>query len=200
METIYLIPSGRAPDSWRDGFTVPGAAQLLLGGTSAASGEHVAHAAPKALPTAGAAASTENTRRPAGPPGCCRADSGGHCSAPRPPPQRRLLRGASPAFLGASQEVDPRDFDASRVTLGVVTCHRAAAWIRGVAPGCWADGVLTGWRESPASAGQQHLPEPPLERSAALSWRSGPLPGSRSMQLTPGQLSHDPGTRLPTRV
>lgn len=137
------------------------------------------------------------TRRPAG---LLQGRLWGHCSTSQPPPQRPLLRGASPAFLGASQEVDPRDFDASRVTLGVVTCHCAEAWIGGVAPGGWADGVSTGRRESPASAGQHHLPEPPLVRSAALSWRNGPLPGSRSMQLTHGQLSHYPGTQLATRV
>ena len=125
--------------------------RLLLGGASAASGEHVARAAPKALPTAGAAASTENMRRPADPPGCCRAGSGGHCCTPRPPPQRPCLRGASQASLGASQQVDHRDFDASRVTLGVVTCHCAAAWIGGAAPWGWGDGVSTGWGESSAS-------------------------------------------------
>lgn len=137
------------------------------------------------------------TRRPAG---LLQGRLWGAQQRPSATPTKTLLRGASPAFLGASQEVDPRDFDASCVTLGVVTCHCAAAWIRGVAPGCRADGVSASWRESPASTGQCHLPKPPLARSAALSWRSGPLPGSRSMQLTHGQLSHDPGTRLPTRV
>lgn len=95
-------------------------------------------------------------RRPADPPGCCRADSGGHCGTPRPPPQRRLLRGASPASLGASQKVDPRAFDASRVTLGVVTCHCDAAWTGGAAPWGWGHGVSTGWGESPASPGYCH--------------------------------------------
>ena len=108
------------------------------------------------------------TRRPSG---LLQGRLWGHCSTSQPPPQRPLLRGASPAFLGASQEVDPRDFDASRVTLGVVTCHCAEAWI-----GEWPRGA--GQTEcQPAGEKVQH-------RLASATCPSLPWHGQR---LCPGE-------------
>ena len=179
LETIYLIPSGRASDGWRDGLQFLGLCGCCWGARLWLLGSTGPTRPPEPFPQQ----ELLTPRKTRGDPlGCCRADSGGHWSTSQPPPQRPLLRGASPAFLGASQEVDPRDFDASRVTLGVVTCHCAEAWIGGVAPGGWADGVSTGRRESPASAGQRHLP--------SLPWRGQRLcPGEAALCREAGPCS-----------